>query len=211
VKILAVSDLVLDRLYKPEIRELFRDVSLVLSCGDLPYDYLEFLVSSLNVPLLYIPGNHDPRYDEGNPSAQAEGCEILDRRVMRVKGLTIAGLGGSIRYQPDRPNQYTQAEMYLRLSALLPSLVWHRLHSGGVLDIVMAHSPPRGIHDDDDMAHTGFSAYVDFIRFFKPRFFIHGHTMVYKGNLEPPVTRVGDTTVINVYPYLIMEVEPHVG
>lgn len=211
MKILAVSDLVLDRFYRPEIRELFRDVGLVLGCGDLPYEYLEFLVSSLNVPLLYVPGNHDPQYDAGNPSAQAEGCEILDRRVRQVKGLTIAGIGGSMRYQPDRPNQYTQAEMYLRMSAFVPSLLWHRFRSGARLDIVIAHSPPRGIHDDDDIAHTGFAAYVDFIRIFKPRYFIHGHTLVYKGNLVPPVTRLGSTSVINIYPYQIMEVEPNGG
>jgi Icc-related predicted phosphoesterase len=211
VKILAVSDLVLDRFYRPEIRELFRDVGLVLGCGDLPYEYLEFLVSSLDVPLLYVPGNHDPEYDEKNPSAQAEGCELLDRKVRRVKGLTIAGIGGSMRYQPDRPNQYTQSEMYLRLSAFVPSLWWHRIRSGGVLDIVIAHSPPRGIHDDDDIAHTGFTAYLDFIRIFKPRYFLHGHTLVYKGNLVPPVTRLGATSVINIYPYQIMEIEPHGG
>jgi Icc-related predicted phosphoesterase len=211
VKILAVSDLVLDRLYKPEIRELFREVSLILSCGDLPYEYLEFLVTSLNVPLLYVPGNHDPQYDDKNPTSQAEGCELIDRRVRRVKGLTIAGIGGSMRYQPDRPNQYTQTGMYLRLSGMLPSLLWHRLRPGGVLDIVIAHSPPRGIHDDEDLPHTGFAAFVDVIRFFKPRYFLHGHTMVYKSNLIPPVTRVGSTTVVNVYPYQVLEVGPHGG
>jgi Icc-related predicted phosphoesterase len=211
VKILAVSDLVLDRFYKPEIHDLFREVGLVLSCGDLPYEYLEFLVSSLNIPLLYVPGNHDPQYDEKNPASQAEGCELLDLRVRKVKGLTIAGIGGSMRYQPSRPNQYTQREMYLRLSGLLPSLLWHRFRSGGVLDILMAHSPPRGIHDDEDLPHTGFAAYVDFIRIFKPRYFIHGHTMVYKSNLVPPVTRVGSTTVINIYPYQVLEIDPPRG
>jgi Icc-related predicted phosphoesterase len=211
LKILAVSDLVVDRFYRPEVREIFRDVGLVLGCGDLPYEYLEFLVSSLNVPLLYVPGNHDPQFNARNPASQAEGCEILDRQVRRVKGLTIAGIGGSMRYQPDRPNQYTQVEMYVRLSTFLPSLLWHRFRPGGSLDIVIAHSPPRGIHDDNDIAHTGFSAYVDFIRIFKPRYFLHGHTMVYKNNLVPPVTQVGGTSVINIYPYQIMEVEPHGG
>jgi len=42
----------------------FGDVELVLSCGDLPYYYLEYIVSMLNVPLLYVHGNHDapPEY-----------------------------------------------------------------------------------------------------------------------------------------------------
>jgi len=103
LKILAVSDVVVDRLYSAQIAEHFRDIDMILGCGDLPYEYLEFLVSVLNVPLLYVPGNHDPQYDEQNPAAQADGCDILDQRVTRVKGLNLAGLGGSIRYKPVPP------------------------------------------------------------------------------------------------------------
>jgi len=210
MKILAVSDSVDDRLYSSSARENLKNVSLVLGCGDLPYEYLEFLVSALNVPLLYVPGNHDPCYEERNPAARADGCEFLDRRVMRVKGLSIAGIGGSVRYQPERPNQYTQAEMYFRTRSFFPALFWNRLHYGSVLDIMIAHSPPSGIHDDDDLAHTGFSAFLDLIRIFTPRFFLRGHVMAYKSNLVPTVTQVGATTVINVYPYRLVEVEPHV-
>jgi hypothetical protein len=53
-------------------------------------------------------------------------------------------------------------------------------------------------------------AFRDFIRIFKPRYFLHGHTLVYKSNLVPPLTQVGNTTVINVYPYRLLEVKPHV-
>ena len=206
MKILAVSDMVVDRLYSAQVAERFRDVELLLGCGDLPYDYLEFLVTAMNIPLYYIPGNHDPRYDENSPEAEAVGCCFLDRRVARVKGLTIAGIGGSIRYKPKGANQYTQAEMYSRLLSFLPSLAWHTSRNHGILDIVIAHSPPRGIHDEDDHAHVGFSAFVDLIRLFKPRYFLHGHTMVYKCNIVPPETKVGETTVINVYPYRVIEI-----
>ncbi len=210
MKILAVSDVVVDRLYSAQIAEHFRDVDMILGCGDLSYEYLEFLVSALNVPLLYVPGNHDPQYDQQKPSARADGCDLLDQRVTRVKGLNLAGLGGSIRYKPVPPNQYTQAEMYLRVISLLPGLLRQRGQTGGALDIMVAHSPPRGIHDDDDPAHVGFLAFRDFIRVFKPRYFLHGHTLVYKSNLLSPVTQVGATTVINVYPYRLLEVEAHV-
>jgi len=208
VKILAVSDVVVDRLYSARVRENFTGVKLLLGCGDLPYEYLEFLVTVLNVPLLYVPGNHDPGYDPRNPASQADGCECIDRRVVRVKGLSIAGMGGSISYRPAEANQYSQVEMYLRTLAFSPALTWQRLIHGNVLDIMIAHSPPRGIQDDDDRAHVGFSAFVDLIRVFRPRYFLHGHTMVYKSNLVPPVTWVGTTTVINVYPYRLIEVEP---
>ena len=210
MKILAVCDVVVDRLYSAQPGEYFRDVEMILGCGDLPYEYLEFLVSVLNVPLLYVPGNHDPQYNERNPSTRAEGCDILDRRVSRVKGLNLAGLGGCIRYKPGTPNQYTQLEMYLRVISFLPRLHKQRIQTGGVLDIMIAHSPPRGVHDDNDPAHTGFAAFLDLIRVLKPRYFLHGHTLVYKSNLLPPVTQVGVTTVINVYPYRVLEVIPHV-
>ena len=207
MKILAVSDVVIDRLYSVQIADYFHKVDMVLGCGDLPYDYLEFLVSALNVPLLYVPGNHDPQFNKRNPAAQAEGCDLLDQRVIRVKGLSLAGLGGSIRYKPGPPNQYTQAEMYIRIVSFLPRLVKQRIHTGGNLDIMIAHSPPFGIHDDNDPAHVGFSAFRDLIRVFKPRYFLHGHTMVYKSNLLPSVTQLETTTVINVYPYKLLEVD----
>ncbi len=210
MKILAVSDVVVDRLYTSSIAEHFPGIDLILGCGDLPYEYLEFLVSVLNVPLLYVPGNHDPQYDPHNPAARADGCDILDLRAARIKGLNLAGLGGSIRYKPVPPNQYTQAQMYLRLVSLLPSLLRQRVQTGGSLDILIAHSPPRGIHDDSDPAHVGFRAFRDLIRIFKPRYFLHGHTLVYKSNLLPTVTQMGTTTVINVYPYRLLEVNPNV-
>jgi Icc-related predicted phosphoesterase len=200
--------MVVDRLYSANVATNLSDVDLILGCGDLPYEYLEFLATAVNIPLLYVPGNHDPRYDERNPATHAEGCDYLDLQVMRVKGLNIAGLGGSIRYKPSHPNQYTQSEMYSRILRFTPKLISHLLKNGRILDITIAHSPPRGVHDDNDAAHIGFTALNDFIRVFKPRYLLHGHTMVYKSNLVPPVTQVGATTVINVYPYRIFEVEP---
>jgi Icc-related predicted phosphoesterase len=207
MKILAVSDEVVDRLYSSQITQTYREVDLVLGCGDLPYEYLEFLVTALNVPLLYVPGNHDAQYIEDNPASKAEGCIHLDQHVLQIKGLNIAGLGGSVRYKPRHPNQYSQVAMYGRAMSILPGLAWNRLRTGKGLDILIAHSPPRGIHDDTDTAHTGFSAFRDLIRVVKPRFFLHGHTLNYQGNLVPSTSQVGGTTVINVYPYRLLEVE----
>ena len=207
MKILAVSDQVDDRIYTPQARDNFGDVDLVLGCGDLPYEYLEFLVSALNKPLLYVPGNHDPLYEPRSQDHRAEGCVFLDQRVTRLNGLTIAGMGGSIRYHPTRVNQYTQAQMYLRMLKIVPALLWHRLRYGHALDILIAQSPPHGIHDEDDRAHIGFSAFTDFILTFEPRYFLHGHTIPL-GNLASSVTQVGATTVVNVFPYRLIEIEP---
>ena len=63
MKLLAVSDLVVEGIYSSRIRERFGDVDMVLSCGDLPYSYLEYIVSMLNVPCFFVHGNHDhPEY-----------------------------------------------------------------------------------------------------------------------------------------------------
>jgi Icc-related predicted phosphoesterase len=198
--------MVIDRLYSAKVAERFSGVDLILGCGDLPYDYLEFLVSAMNVPLLYVPGNHDPGYNEKIPSTHAEGCNYLDRRVKRVNGLNIAGIGGSMRYRPRCENQYTQTQMYFRIISFLPNLIWSLASSGSALDIMITHSPPLGIHDDNDQAHIGFSAFRDFIRVFKPRYLLHGHTFVYKSNIVSPVTKVGATTILNVYPYRVIEI-----
>ena len=206
MKILAVSDMVVDRLYSATIAERFSDVKMILGCGDLPNEYLEFLVSAMNVPLLYVPGNHDPAYNHKVTSAHAQGGEFLDLKFNRVHGLNIAGFGGSMRYRPCSPNQYSQSQMYSRIVSFLPRLLWNLFRNGGKLDIVIAHSPPKGIHDDNDLAHTGFSAFRDFIKYFQPRYFLHGHTMAYRSNIAPEVTMLGTTTIINVNPYRIIEV-----
>jgi Icc-related predicted phosphoesterase len=179
---------------------------LIVGCGDLPYEYLEFLLTVLNVPLVYVPGNHDPVYNADESSTMAEGGTFLDRKLQRVKGLWMAGLGGSIRYRPEAVNQYSQAEMYARMARLLPGVAWNRLN-GRRLDILVTHSPPLGVHDDDDPAHTGFAALRQFMRWFKPRYLLHGHTMFYKQNLVDPVTQLGETKVVNVYPYRVIDLE----
>ncbi len=207
MKILAVSDEVSERLYSATLLQHFGGVDFVVGCGDLPYYYLEYLTTMLGVPLYYVPGNHDPLYQPEVLSSLAAGCENIDGRVVFHRGLMLAGLGGSIRYKPLGDNQYTQAEMNRRVVRLALRLLWLRWVRGRSLDIFVAHSPPFGVHDDTDRAHTGFYAFRNLIRTFRPRYFLHGHTMVYKPNIVSPVTVMGDTRVINVYPYRLVEIE----
>jgi Icc-related predicted phosphoesterase len=206
MKILAVSDQVVDRIYPLASQGHFRDVSLILACGDLPYTYLEYLLDTINVPLYYVPGNHDPVGRANLASSRAEGCSDVDLRLTHVRGLTVAGFGGSIRYRPNGVNQYTQAEAIWRAWTMLPALLLHRLR-GRRLDVLISHSPPFGIHDADG-AHTGLKALNLLIRWARPRFCLHGHTHFYRTNLEASITTVGATTVMNVFPYKVIETEP---
>lgn len=207
VKILAVSDQVIDRMYTLVPGGHFQEVGLILGCGDLPYAYLEFIVTMLNVPMYYVPGNHDPQHNLADQRASAEGGLNLDLKTACHKNILIGGFGGCIRYRPDGTNQYTQADAYLRAFKMIPQLLANRIHYGRALDMLISHSPPFGIHDDIlDPAHHGFKALNWLARIARPRYLLHGHTHFYRNNLEPQVTGIGDTKVMNVYPYKILEV-----
>ena len=206
MKILAISDQVVDRLYTLSCSGHFQDVKLILGCWDLPYTYLEYMVTILNVPMFYVPGNHDPQFNPRSALAHAEGGTNLDLKIVRHNKFLIGGLGGSIQYRTDGTNQYTQSEAYRRAYTLLPRLLINRIQYGRALDILISHSPPFGIHDDTDPAHNGLKALNWLIRIAKPRYHFHGHTHFYKRNLVNPETTVGITKIMNVYPYKTIEV-----
>jgi len=205
VKILAVSDRVVESIYSLQVLERFGDVDMVLSCGDLPYSYLEYIVSMLNVPGFYVHGNHDkPEYmANGRVLTQPGGWVNLDRRTLRSKGLLLAGLEGSMRYKPGFDHQYTEGEMAYRVWSMTPALVLNRVLHGRYLDILITHAPPFGVHDGEDVCHRGFKALLAFMDRFRPRYLLHGHKHIY--GLEPWRTGYLDTDVINVYPYRVIE------
>ncbi|HEX5810254.1 MAG TPA: metallophosphoesterase [Anaerolineales bacterium] len=206
VKILAVSDEVVERLYTLCSSGHFREVDLILGCGDLPYPYLENLLTFLNKPLFYVPGNHDPIYNSENTLARVEGGSNVDRRVVRFKTFLIGGLGGSIQYRPDGTNQYSQTEAYLRAFRLLPGLLLNRINYGRSLDILITHSPPFGIHDEESQSHQGLKAINWLIRMARPRYHFHGHTHFHRQNLSASETTHGLTKIMNVFPYKVIDV-----
>ena len=109
MKILALSDSVVDQIYSAWVLERFSDVDLIVGCGDLPADYLEYVVTQLNVPLVYVPGNHDP------DDYRVPGGISIDGRVEVINGVRIAGLGGSQRYKSRGRHQYTEQQMFYRM------------------------------------------------------------------------------------------------
>lgn len=208
MKVLCVSDKVVDQLYSPSVTVKTQGVDMIFGCGDLPYYYLEYLVSALDVPLYYVRGNHDA-VKEYTPSGEAitgpGGCIDLDDRVIEARGLIIAGLEGSIRYKPNVPFQYTDRQMWLKVFKLIPLLLYNRQTKGRALDVVIAHSPPLNIHNGADHVHRGFASFLWLMRVFKPRYFIHGHHHVYRCT-EQTVTVYRQTVVNNIYPYKILTI-----
>ncbi len=209
MKILAVSDKVVDHLYCSDVKKKHPDVKFLISCGDLPYYYLEFLVSALDHRMVYVRGNHDkgPQYTiEGRVLTEVKGAVDIHAHTVHMNGLLVAGLEGSMRYRPNRPFMYTEAEMRTNIGRLLPRLLRNRVKHGRYLDILVAHSPPFGIHDKPDLPHTGFKIFLSFLEWFKPTYMLHGHIHLYRRDTVR-VSRYDETTIINVYPYFVLNLD----
>ena len=220
MKALCVSDSIDPLVYSDSVKRRFVDVEVVLAAGDLPLEYLEFIVSSLNKPLFFVFGNHNLNqfsYYRNREFADRRGMTEERRglpglgtvyvggRVVREGGLLIAGLGGSMRYNGGG-NQYSNFEMNMRILGLLPWLLFNRIRSGRALDVLLTHAPPYGIHDGKDLCHRGFRAFLWFMRVFKPRYLIHGHIHLYDF-ADNRKTVYHSTVVINAYSHFVVDIE----
>ncbi len=162
---------------------------LILSCGDLKADYLSFIVTMSNRPLLYVPGNHDANYNVHPP----EGCTCIDDKIYVHNGLRILGLGGSPVYNGG-PNQYTERQMNWRIKRL-----GLKIKMAGGVDIVLTHAPAAGYGDATDYAHRGFECLNELMDKYKPQFLIHGHVHMNYGHNIPRELERGGTRIINAY------------
>ena len=214
-RILAVADEPFPGL--PDVLHSRPDV--IVSCGDIPWEDLERIVDAVNAPLLFVPGNHDPALTPSSvallglptiadphlvDSPGPRGGSNVDGRVEDVAGLRIAGLGGSIRYRLG-PNQYTQTEMRRRARRLRRRIAWKQLRDGRGVDVVIAHSPPRGLGDENDGPHEGFDAFHDLIGRLRPKLFLHGHIHPY--GIARPDRRLNGTRIVNVVPYKVIDLD----
>lgn len=197
MKILTVSDRVhAELLQPPEVRRQCHGVDLILSCGDLPPEFLTSLRQQLDVPLFYVLGNHDLRYSKSSP----QGCHCIDREIVTFNGYSIIGFSGS-RWYNGGLNQYTEMEMARSISRRRFSL-WRN----GTPDIVVTHAPPRHIGDAEDPCHKGFKCYTKFIEKYSPSYFIHGHIHRQFEDDKDRITVVNQTQVINAYGFFIFEI-----
>ncbi len=191
--------------------------SLILACGDLPFEYLGYLMNALDVPLVFVPGNHDPdlsgyRVSRAGLTLRAglparppwpDGAVSADGRVVDVAGLRIAGLGGCRRYRRG-PNQYSDRQQApAGLAAGRPG------PADGRVDVLLTHAPPRGVGDGERSGAPGLSgpqcsrgpaaAGPAAARARGPR----------PG--QPRATRLGRTLVRNATGWQLLDLEPVTG
>ena len=196
MKILLLADQAEPVLWEHLDRRKLEGVELILSCGDLPAEYLSFLTCFTEAPILYIHGNHDDRYATNPP----EGCVCIEDQIYTYGGVRILGLGGSMRYNRG-VNQYTEQQMRRRVSRLRFKL-WR---SGGI-DILLTHAPAYQLGDEADLAHRGFETFLHVIDKYHPRFLVHGHVhQSYRHDFKR-IRQRGDTQVINACGHYFLEI-----
>ncbi len=174
-----------------------KDIELIISCGDLPAAYLEFLVTMCHAPVLYIPGNHDEAYVKRPP----EGCECIDGSMFVFKGLRIFGIGGSMQYKPGT-YMYTENVMRHRIRKALPEL-WRY----GGMDILVTHAPAKNYGDLPDLPHQGFECFNTLLEICRPGLMVHGHIHAsYGGNYQREQTHSCGTRIINAFERYVIDV-----
>ena len=207
-KVLALSDIELDLIYSPRVRARFQDVDLIIGCGDLPYYYLEYIISVLDKPLFFVRGNHSniKEYTVAGALSEPQGGVDLHRRIIMTSGIILAGIEGSLKYR-NAPYQYSQLEMWGHVISLVPTLIRNQAIYGRYLDVFVSHAPPWGIHDQPDLPHQGIKAFRWLIEVFKPAYHFHGHIHLYRQDAVK-VTRFLNTEVVNAYGFIEASVEP---
>ncbi|MBD3284935.1 YfcE family phosphodiesterase [candidate division WOR-3 bacterium] len=190
MKILAVTDL-----HGGSVEDLlgFNGIDLVLVLGDITTGgSIEETMIRIN-PLreayqaLYaIPGNWDRK-----DSCQwliSEGLS-LDCRSIRIEGIILYGVGGSVTTPFSTPNEFAEEEFGQKLAGCPEPEKGERL-------ILLSHTPPRGAGDKTALGmHVGSENLKRFIKEMAPDLVLCGH--IHEGRDK---TMIGKTIIVNPGP-----------
>lgn len=169
MRILAFSDLHLSRVKAEAIVEASMDADLVIGAGDF-CNMREGLVGAMSLladirrPMVFVPGNAESA-DELREAAH-EGMAVLHGDGIDVGGVRIFGLGYGVPVTPfgDWSCDLTEDEAARMLKAC---------HSA---DILVTHSPPKGVADlTSGGASVGSTAIRDAIERIGPQLAVCGH------------------------------------
>jgi predicted MPP superfamily phosphohydrolase len=153
IRVLHVSDLHLNPQGWDMINRVIKDfgVDVVVDTGDISDHgtkiedaYLE-TIAKLEVPYVYVRGNHDSDHTAAVIASYANAT-VLDNDVATVAGITFAGIGDP-RFTPDKTT--TASDVSVMATALqLAETVRSTGRTGDAVDIVLIHDPsPVSVFD----------------------------------------------------------------
>lgn len=197
MNVLVVADEESKSLWDYFTHDKLENIDLIISCGDLNANYLQFLVTFGGCPLVYVRGNHDTGYDRNPP----DGCICIEDMIYNYKGMRIAGLGGSMRYK-DSSDMYTEKEMKRRARRLK-----RKIRYAGGIDILVTHAPAAGYGDMEDLPHRGFECFNDLLMKYRPLYLTHGHVhKTYGRSFQRERSHPSGTIIVNAYETYVLEI-----
>lgn len=197
MRIMVIADEENRLLYDFFKKERVEGVELIISCGDLDAGYLDFLMTMVNVPMVYVMGNHDDAFIKNPPP----GGICIEDKIIKFKGYRIAGLGGSIKYNKHHINMFTERQMRHRCH----KLAFKAIFKGGI-DIFVSHAPCKGHGDMEDFSHSGFNCFNKLLEKYKPMYMFHGHVhKTYSRKVQIENDHPCGTKIINGFGYRIID------
>jgi hypothetical protein len=200
LRMLAISDEREPSLDALRTREALQPIDLIVGCGDLQPEYLTFLADAFCVPLIYVRGNHDVGAAWRHEQRESLPAPLVDGRVHQELGLRVIGFSGSPRYN-DRDLQFSEGTMWLRS-------IGAGIRRPKAPILVISHTPPRGMNDDDDLPHRGFTAFRWLADRLAPPLWLHGHTALVRTGLDDRCARHGNTLFYNCTGATLVELVP---
>ena len=163
-------------------------VDLIITLGDLERHDILGLEQITWIPKIGVYGNHC-----SGSYMDELGLMNMHMATWEYGDLRFGGFQGCVRYK-ENPDaiMYTQDEASMMLASFPP------------VDVFICHCPPRGINDEEELAHQGFEGLRAYIDRTPPKLLMHGHT--YPTD-ETIVRQLGSTRIEYVHKWRIIEIE----
>jgi len=190
MRILAFSDLHHARARAADLVAASAEADLILGAGDF-CNHRQGLPEAMNLltglaaPMVAVPGNAESA-DELTDAAHPN-TTVLHGAGTVVNGLRIFGLGYAV---PETPFGAWSCDLDEATAGAM-------LDTCGEADILVLHSPPKGVADRTSAGvHVGSTAIRASIERLQPRLAVCGHIHDSWGQRG----RIGDTEVVNLGP-----------
>lgn len=163
------------------------NINLLISLGDFAREELLQLSLINSIPKIGVYGNHC----SGTYMPEI-GMWDMHCKIWRYNGFSFGGFGGCVRYKSSPYAVMFTQEEATNLTASFP-----------YVDTFITHCPPRGVNDEEELAHQGWDWLRDYVLKRKPKILLHGHTYPNESNL---VRQLGNTKIEYVHGWKIINI-----
>lgn len=190
MKILAFSDLHRAGVHAARLTEASKEADLVIAAGDFTNHRQDLegalaLISGITAPMVMVPGNNESEAELR--AAAPENAVVLHGEAYEFEGLKLFGLGYAVPVTPftDWSCDLQEAEAAAMLSACVQA------------DILISHSPPKGVLDVASSGQSlGSTAVRETIERVAPPLVVCGHIHDCWGQ----TAMIGESRVMNLGP-----------